>query len=121
MSQSSLSIAAHMERLKRSGMSVVEYSKRYGVSRWSLYTFSSRQRRVLARQSADKPASIISRNTPLTFTQLAPQLPIAFKSTEIELVFPSGPRAILPCGFDAADLRKLASVFSGTDAGASPC
>jgi hypothetical protein len=113
MSQDSLSIAAHVDRLKRSGLSVVEYSKRYGVSRWSLYTFRSRQRKGLG-QDADKSAGLISRNTPLTFTQLTPQPPIAFKSSEIELVFSDGTRAILPCGFDAADLRKLISIVSAT-------
>lgn len=120
MSGSSLSVAGHLGRLERSGLSVVEYSKRYGVSPWSLYTLRSRRRKRVDR-GAHKSASLVPRDPPLTFTQLTSPSPIAFRSTEIELAFPNGIRATLPRGFDAGDLRKLVSVLSATGAGVSVC
>ena len=120
MSGSSLSVAGHLGRLERSGLSVVEYSRRYGVSPWSLYTLRSRRRKRVDRD-AHKSASLIPRDPPLTFTQLTSPPPIAFKCADIELAFPNGIRAALPCGFDAADLRKLVSVLSATGAGVSVC
>jgi urease gamma subunit len=120
MSRSSLSIAAHLSRLNRSGLSVIEYSKRYGVSLWSLYSLRSKQRKEAAR-SGHNCAALVSRNAPLTFTQLTSSTPIAFKSAEIELTFPDGIRASLPRGFDEAELRKVISVLSSTRVGVPVC
>jgi hypothetical protein len=111
MPRSSLSIASHLDRLDRTGLSVVEYARRGGVNPWSLYKL-----RYLRRKKGNRAERAIvpcsAHHPDLTFTQISPVSPLALGIGGIELAFPDGMRAILPRGFDTADLRNVISALS---------
>jgi hypothetical protein len=110
VSTKKMSIAQHIIKLKRSGLSVVEYSKRHAVNCASLYTLMCNQRKIAGQQTHASANNTASRSR-YTFTQVNTPVEGISSSGEIELLFPQGIRAILQSGFDATDLHKLVCVL----------
>jgi hypothetical protein len=96
-------IDAHVESLQKSGLTVAEYSRRNGISRWTLYERLHRERK---KAKAIIPAHKLPSTT---FTELPG---IFTGSSTIHLRFPTGIQVILSSGFDLIDLRNLVAGLS---------
>jgi hypothetical protein len=121
MSKTKTTLASHAARFKRSGLTAVEYCRRYAVNLGSLYTFLSGERNK-AVALCDTSVSSVQQNTHLTFKQIMPQQTASsFCLGDIDLIFPDGTRAVFPCGFDISDLRKIVEVLRTVSGRAAAC
>ena len=115
MSEQKVSIDVHVNKCKESGLTVAEYSRRYDVSRWTLYERLSRERK---NKVTRKPVTKAVTTPVARFIELSP---LPSRPSPIHLLFPTGIEVTLSPGFDSLDLRNLVSGLCWASGAGKPC
>jgi transposase len=92
-----------VERWRESGLTAGEFSRKIGVSKATLYWWSSklpsrREKTSLVRAAAPSPITFV-------------EMPLRARRSPIEVILPSGHRLRLPSDFEAPAVERLLDVL----------
>jgi transposase len=92
-----------VERWRESGLTAGEFSRKIGVSKATLYWWSSRLPSKREKASLVRTAA----PSPITFVEM----PRRARSAPIEVMLPSGHRLRIPSDFEAPTVERLLDVL----------